>query len=169
VGIKQGQQYFECIVTGEENLKKIVLEGAENDIYQPVPSTIESGENGKFIISVPLSSFTYFRLRLMDKKDGVSYSRIIFVRTQGEFTTNRLFPNPANNQLNIELNSEMASTVVAKFYNLKGAVIKEEKLFLRKGFNSLSLYSADLPAGIYQLSIPQVNQKQPLSFRFVKQ
>jgi hypothetical protein len=71
--------------------------------------------------------------------------------------------------LNIELNSEMASTVVAKFYNLKGAVIKEEKLFLRKGFNSLSLYSADLPAGIYQLSIPQANQKQPLSFRFVKQ
>jgi hypothetical protein len=168
-GIKQGQQYFECAVTGEENLKKIVLEGAANDIYQPVPFTIESEENGKFIISVPLSSFTHFRLRLIDKKDGVAYSRIIFVRTQGEFTINRLFPNPANNHLNIELNSEMASTAVAKFYNLKGAIVKEEKLFLRKGFNSLSFYSADLPSGVYQLSIPQANQKQPLSFRFVKQ
>ena len=99
----------------------------------------------------------------------MSYSRIIFVRNLGELTVNRLFPNPANDQLNVELNAEAASTIIAKFYNLKGAIVKEEKLFLRKGFNSLSLYSTDLPSGIYQLSIPQANQKQPLSFRFVKQ
>jgi hypothetical protein len=168
-GIKQGQQYFECRLAGVENLKKIILEGATNDIYQPITTLTGSGEDGRFIITTPLSSFTHFRLRLVDKHDVVSYSKIIFVRNQGELTGNRLFPNPTHDQLNIELNAQAASTVVAKFYNLKGAIVKEEKLFLRKGFNSLSLYSADLLPGIYQLTIPQASQKQPLSFRFVKQ
>jgi hypothetical protein len=168
-GIKQGQQYFECSVSGVENLKKIVLEGSENDVYQPISTITASGEDGRFVITAPLSSFTHFRLRLVDKKDGVSYSRIIFIRNQSEFTVNRLFPNPVTDQLNIELNAEAASQVTAKIFNLKGAVVKEEKLFLRKGFNSLSLYSSDLLPGIYQISIPQNSHKQPLSFRFVKQ
>ena len=146
-----------------------MLEGSENDVYQPISTITASGEDGRFVITAPLSSFTHFRLRLVDKKDGVSYSRIIFIRNQSEFTVNRLFPNPVTDQLNIELNAEAASQVTAKIFNLKGAVVKEEKLFLRKGFNSLSLYSSDLLPGIYQISIPQNSHKQPLSFRFVKQ
>jgi hypothetical protein len=168
-GIKEGQYSFEGRVTGADNLKKIVLEGSNNDYYQSLTTITTAGENGLFTISTPLPSFKYFRLRLIDKKDAVSYSQVISVNNQNQFSANRLWPNPTADKVSIEIYSQVAEQVSANFYNLNSQAVKKENILLQKGFNSFAFSINKLPSGIYQLSIPQGTQRPPISFRFVKQ
>ena len=167
--VREGGHIFEGKLSGIDNLKKIVLEGSNGDLYAAVTTISSVNDNGSFTIIAPLPSFKYYRLRLVDKKDAVTYSQIISVNNQNGFSINRLWPNPTSNKLTVDLYSEITEQVWADVHNLTSLAVKKEKIFLKKGVNSFSLSLSDLPAGVYQLSIPQGSLRQPIAFRFVKQ
>jgi hypothetical protein len=172
-GLQDGQHLFQCQLTGVNNLKTLVLEGsADGNLYRAVTRINETDSlpvNGLLTIKAPVSGYQYYRLRLVDQKDAVSYSPIVSVTGQGILPSFRAWPSPASDKLNIELSSAISSFVTASVYNVQGALVRKERLELRTGFNSFALSVDELPTGIYQVSIPQGSTLQPILLRFVKQ
>lgn len=75
-----------------------------------------------------------------------------------------VFPNPANDQINISLDG-FSGSYIAKIINLQGNVVKQESVRLNPGMNQLIDIST-LADGFYMLSIE--NGKEKHQSRFVK-
>ena len=79
-----------------------------------------------------------------------------------------LYPNPANDWMNIEMEVENNAEYIVTMHDLSGKLIKTKNLgYLYKGRVSTSLEVFELPAGNYILSIS--NGKKGLSKKFIKQ
>lgn len=168
-GEQNGQLLFDCQLLGLENLKTLVVEGSNGDLFTPVSSFSASAlPGGVFTLNVPNGAYAYYRLRLIDNKDMVSYSSIVPVKIETT-VTNLLWPNPATDKVQVSFNAEKQNNSFYTISNALGSVVKTEKLSLKKGANNCFVSLQGLPAGVYQLSIPQDNAKQPICFRFVKQ
>ena len=168
-GDKDGELMFDCQIAGVENLKKMVVEASNGDIYTPV-QTVNAAQikNGMLRLHVPKASYQYYRLRLVDTKDLVSYSSVVSVNTTAG-TEKLLWPNPASDKINISFNAPEQGNAQFFISNAFGSVVKAGTIFLKKGVNNNTISINELPAGIYQLSLAQGSAKQPISFRFVKQ
>ncbi len=78
-----------------------------------------------------------------------------------------LYPNPASDWMNIDMEVENDDEYIVTMHDLSGRLIKTQNLgYLYKGRVSTSLEVFDLPSGNYILSIS--NGKKGLSKRFVK-
>jgi len=66
------------------------------------------------------------------------------------FTTGSIFPNPANDRLNISINMARTATVTVKLYNmLGGEMLSQNYEMLPEGANNLQLGLSNLPQGMY--------------------
>ena len=62
---------------------------------------------------------------------------------------NRLYPIPAKDQINMEVNSSLEGNVEFMVYNTEGKMVKKASKSLNVGFNQLNLTVSDLPEGSY--------------------
>lgn len=76
-------------------------------------------------------------------------------------TSISLYPNPANNTINIKLNCEMNNNAI-HIYNSTGALVKVEKM----NADAKVIDITDLPAGIYIVKVD--DPKEAFTARFVK-
>jgi hypothetical protein len=77
-----------------------------------------------------------------------------------------LWPNPAVDELNIAMVSEMHGAVEVTITDLNGRVVRSERRTLNNGRNQLRLNMEDLGAGLYLLRIG--NDASTVSLRFAK-
>jgi len=74
-----------------------------------------------------------------------------------------LFPNPANNSLNVTYNSDNSGDVKINIYDLTGRIVNKGKFEAEKGLNTYSMNVSDLSKGIYILILENagtmLNQK----------
>ena len=66
----------------------------------------------------------------------------------------KIFPNPANDLVNIPLNINEAGNVSIKFYNIYGQLALEKKDYFNNG-NHMVMVPTELPSGQYTVSIDQ--------------
>jgi hypothetical protein len=77
-----------------------------------------------------------------------------------------VWPNPAVDELNIAMVSEMHGAVEVTITDLNGRVVRSERRTLNSGRNQLRLNTEDLGAGLYLLRIG--NDADTVSLRFAK-
>lgn len=65
---------------------------------------------------------------------------------------NRIYPNPANREINIEFNSGTEEGVIIQLYDMSGKVVAEENM-KGNGRKNFSIATGKVPAGVYMLSI----------------
>jgi hypothetical protein len=63
-----------------------------------------------------------------------------------------LFPNPANNEMTVKLNSGQSGVYVATFHDLQGRLVKEERITI-DGTQMLRYDISDLDAGVYLFQV----------------
>lgn len=86
---------------------------------------------------------------------GVSLNEI-----QPGFDVLALYPNPANQQVTLHFGMSLSKELRIEILDLKGSHIKEVKReSLNKGIYNLNISVADLPNGIYLLSISSEHQR----------
>ncbi len=86
---------------------------------------------------------------------------------QNEITDFELFPNPANNKLNLEFTNEKSSSSLITISNLLGEKLIEQKENFITGKNKLTLDINQLSSGIYFVIIQSKNVK--VYSKFIKQ
>ena len=80
------------------------------------------------------------------------YSGIKSTSGFADFSVN-IFPNPANNNLTIELNSDKNTSVSVKVTDINGRVYLSENIPVNSGMNKSSMDISALSSGIYFVSI----------------
>lgn len=158
-----GDNYiFDYALTDPENVQSLVLEGGDGGNFQPLktikgPLHFSTGE-----INIPVSPFSSYRLKVVDKLDNTTYSPI--VRTPVKTTQNKLWKDPASNKLIIEL-GKTENDVSYTIMNAAGFSVASGKL-QSGGQNRHALSIAGLNKGIYFLKL--VGKETTASFKFNK-
>lgn len=108
---------------------------------------------------------SYYRLKMIDLDNSVEYSSVIFL--EHEFSEGVvIYPNPANDILNLRFETQNASTVFLKVFNMLGQLVLESNLEGKSGINAFSISLDGLSSGEYCL---QVNSSVlSKTFKFTK-
>ena len=68
-------------------------------------------------------------------------------------TTTRVYPNPATDVLNIEVNASQASDMNISVYNIMGQKVMNQNVNITTGLNTRSINTSDLNSGIYFVTV----------------
>ena len=95
----------------------------------------------------------YYRLKQVDIDGRHSYSRIASVNCKDAMPELMVYPNPANTILNVNLNLKEDQKTTVEILDLVGKIILKKELNAQSGFNNTSLEIADIPSGVYYLTV----------------
>ncbi len=121
-----------------------------------VQSTGTSNEVSKYSLTDDQPySVNYYRLKEVAMNGAFSYSDIRIAKVTGLASKISFYPNPANQTLNVNCaNLDFSNEVTIQLVNQMGQVVlvnKVDNMFATSFITSINI--ADLPAGIYQVSI----------------
>ena len=68
-------------------------------------------------------------------------------------TSTRVYPNPATDVLNIEVNASQASEMSISVYNIMGQNVMNKSVNLTTGMNTPSISTSELNSGIYFVTV----------------
>ncbi|MDZ7880762.1 MAG: T9SS type A sorting domain-containing protein [Saprospiraceae bacterium] len=106
------------------------------------------------------SGLTYYRLKQVDIDGRFEYSKIISVlRKSDKFNAISVSPNPANDVLNILVETKTDDDLEINLLDIFGKTIKHQKMATQQGLNNKSLDLQDLPNGIYFLQLQQGSER----------
>ncbi len=149
----------------EVNTKSFTIEASTDRVnfskVGSVPAKNIAGLNSyNFNVASPTAT-TYYRLKITDKNGSVSYSSIVVLNSAASFKLN-VFPNPAQNVLNVTVVNNKNKTALVQVVNTLGKVVKQQTVQLVVGTNSVSLAIDDLARGSYTVVIKgdTMQQKQ---------
>ncbi|MBL7781861.1 MAG: T9SS type A sorting domain-containing protein [Saprospiraceae bacterium] len=143
---------FEVEMSSEsaDAFKKAGFVGASPEHFYQF--TIPALEDGEY----------YFRLKQIDQNGAISYSPIRSLQIGKQQTTLSVFPNPAQNELNVLLPAGAQTEVKLEIINQVGQVLRT--LVIGDGRELLPIDIADLPAGVYVLYCHAGEQTQEVRF-----
>jgi hypothetical protein len=168
---KKGTHLLQWKISETEKLEKMIVQKAKrNGAFtddKTIPVTAGTTGTNPFSSEVTGDDYSLFRLKLVTRDGNVFYSSVI--STAFTEVVNKTWPNPASNELNLELTSAVSKISTYTFYNSSGNIAGKGQLTLKKGSGLYNLPISQLPAGIYQLQIADAGPgQQPISIRFVK-
>ncbi|MCR5038897.1 MAG: T9SS type A sorting domain-containing protein, partial [Bacteroidales bacterium] len=68
-------------------------------------------------------------------------------------TAVRVYPNPATDVLNIEVNASQSSAMSINVFNIMGQKVMESNVNINTGMNTPSISTADFASGIYFVTV----------------
>lgn len=101
------------------------------------------------------------------RTDGSSDGEIETIEVEAEPVL-KLFPNPANNKLNVEFMSSTGGAATFNVYNLSGQLVLTTVSEAAEGFNTHSLNTSALSNGVYVLEINNGGETQRQKFSIGK-
>jgi hypothetical protein len=122
-------------------------------------------KNYSYTDQQPLQGINFYRLKMIDLDGKFTYSKTVTVKMEGSNTTLQLFPNPAKNILNVQINAGNEKATI-QIIDMSGRKVKEEKITLN-GTTTVSVDINNLPKGTYNLLLKgsSINEQK----KFVKE
>jgi trimeric autotransporter adhesin len=124
-----------------------------------------SANNYSYTDKQPLQGTNFYRLKIIDADGKFTYSKIVAIKMDDKNITLQIFPNPAKNLLNVQVNGNNES-ITLQIIDMTGRKVKEEKIQLN-GNTSVSVDINNLPKGTYNLLLKSksINEQK----KFVKE
>ncbi len=111
----------------------------------------------------PAIGWNYYRLKITDKANKVTYAGIRKVRFDKGLQTVGIFPNPTTDYLNIQLPTNNLNNIQLQLYTIEGRLLNE----LKPVSSSVRLNVQNLAGGTYLLKVIQNDDIK--TYPFVKQ
>lgn len=117
----------------------------------------------------PLTGRNVYRIRQVDLDGAVSYSELRSVQMghSARLTLQRLFPNPTQDRLHLDLSLPGRASGQLVLLDAQGRIAHREPVDLKGGTQRLAVSTGSLPAGVYLLRL-RANGEQ-VSARFVRE
>jgi hypothetical protein len=156
----QGKNALTWATASEKDNNKFVIERSVNGIDFTAVGEIKGAgsssttHNYSFTDATPIVGINYYRLKAIDNKGESTISKVISIlpdRKGGNNVT--IYPNPAHNTLNLDVNSTDSGILPIEITNLMGQVVLSQQATLSAGSNVLSLNISSLSSGVYILKI----------------
>jgi len=126
-----------------------------------LPANAGTEKNYSFYDRQPLPSVDYYRLKIIDRNGGYTYSKILAVVFDDVMSIN-VFPNPANDVVYVQLPAQQGP-IVLELHESTGKLVRTIRLQSTGGVISTSIDISRLARGVYYLSaggknVPLVKQ-----------
>ncbi len=118
--------------------------------YEFIDSSLLPFGEGKPVLSEAEVGVGLYRLRQTDFDGKFEYFDPVAVEACSSFA---VFPNPAENEFNIQLFSETEDEITLEVYDLLGELILSRVLDIAKGSNLLTLDISSAAGGMYLLKV----------------
>jgi hypothetical protein len=164
-------------ISGQAQLKWIVADNETGDYFQILRSTdgksfSEVGlvyvsksvgeEIYSFIDPSTLSGLVYYKIKIINKDNSISYSNVVIVKPAAA-SSNQLsiLRNPVKSTLYFSYTSLASGHYNVAIYTVGGTKMSNRKMYMQKGTNSLSVdLNNALPAGGYILEVTNGSERQ---------
>lgn len=119
----------------------------------------------------PLTTSNYYRLKQVDKDGQISYSKIVVLtgNKNDKFEIVNLYPNPAFNQIKLNVNASKDEVATIIVTDIVGKVLIKQNASIRKGENIISLNTEKLANGTYTIKLLSSNFTETSVLKFSKQ
>lgn len=94
----------------------------------------------------------FYRLKMVDTDGRISYSGIVSVNKRSQATIS-LYPNPVQNEANLNIPSQRKDVLLLTITDLSGRTTGSRLVQLIEGNNAVPINTAGLPRGIYTISL----------------
>jgi hypothetical protein len=111
----------------------------------------------------------YYRLRQVDFDGKQKLSYVILIKgTRPTVFTMNIFPNPAHQLVNVQLESPVQEEVTLLVFDVTGKMVRKKTATIDIGFNVVPIEISNLASGTYTIMLPAKGDRKPLSIQFIK-
>ncbi|HNB81068.1 MAG TPA: T9SS type A sorting domain-containing protein, partial [Chitinophagaceae bacterium] len=163
---RHGESVLEWVTTMEQNNSHFVVERSADAkhfeaLSQKIPTKAVSGNSHgnlsyDYVDTHPLSGHNYYRLQQNDIDGNRSYSGVVDVYF-GQESQISLYPNPVEDELNIEMDLNVAGKVKIRLLDATGRVVRVVELEAEAGTNRSKIDMNALSDGTYLVEISHQN------------
>lgn len=116
----------------------------------------------KYIDNQFSSATNYYRIRMEDVNGRSLYSTVIRISQQGNPSIIKIYPNPANDQLRIELTGNNRDVGIISVVDINGRVMISQSVSSRQAYTIINVSS--LAKGLYKIMIRNGDESRYGSF-----
>jgi hypothetical protein len=170
---------LEWVTATELNNELFVIERSADAINFVELGTVDGNGTTNYEITYNFTDFTpiqgvnYYRLKQIDFDGTFEYSSIIAVEVEGGVTKTsivKLHPNPANELINMQLQSATNTQFTMTILDITGRVVEMFNIEATKGLNPpFSIDLENYPQGVFLINLFDKNSGEMLEAKFVKQ
>jgi Secretion system C-terminal sorting domain len=164
------------ITTAELNFKGFVVEKSiDGNRFSaigelPAKGNASATTNYQLIDPKPYPGNNYYRLKLVDRDGSFVYSDIVRLQTASKaLAVGRIFPNPAKDNLTLELIADKDQTVNILLFDAVGKTLRTEKVILAAGLREYQMNLGNLSGGTYIVKVTNSDGNVVSESKFVKQ
>jgi len=121
-----------------ERIGKLLANGNTNESIQYTFEDVNCG-----------NTTWYYRLAIMDQQGRLEYTKIISIDRNANTFMSSIYPNPAQDFINIEFPPSSHDGIVLEFIDLNGAVLLKRYISQNENGSSVKLNISNFPTGIY--------------------
>jgi Metallo-peptidase family M12/Secretion system C-terminal sorting domain len=139
------------------------LNGQEWKPLHEVAITSESTEQSFRFEDTDPKTRTYYRLRFTEQDGKQRYSQILLVERKDKgIQIVNAYPNPADQLMQVTLNSPDELEVMLEIVNTLGQVVATQRLDVQNGQTDTNVSVTDLPSGTYRMQLKSMAAQQIL-------
>ena len=154
-------------VEQEQDIIKYEIEKSLNGTDFSYLTTVSSLQKAQWLYTnydlTPATGWNYYRLKITDKANKVTYAGIRKVRFDKDLQTVSIFPNPTTDFLNIQLPTNNLNNTRLQLFTVEGRLLNE----LKPLSSSVRLNVQNLAGGTYLLKVIQNDEIK--TYPFIKQ
>lgn len=152
--LQQNKVVLNWQISSAEGVQFIIEKSVDGKNFVSIGTEIGKQSSEYNFVDNKLSGKQYYRLKLMQKDGGISYSKIVLINATTKTNELMVYPNPVkNNQLQIQLNATKAEQASWQLINAFGQQIDAGKLQVQQGIQTQSLQFKATASGTYLLKI----------------
>jgi len=165
---KEGNNaYLRWITESEEDNDRFEIERSnDGTAYRVVGTIAGSGtttDTRTYAFTDPLFStdkVVYYRLRIVDKDEAGTYSKVLVLRVNDIISSFSVYPNPFTDQLKLQISSSKDVQVQLRITNAAGQTVLNRMIRVSSGLNIVVLKDiAAQQAGLYVLEMITENDR----------
>lgn len=144
--------------TSEINADRFIIERSKDALeWTEVGSVKAKGNTNtntdyQSFDNTPLMGKSYYRLKQVDNDNSFAYSTVRVVENGMDGSIN-IFPNPASERVNVQLNLEKSATIEIKLLAVDGRVVKSVIQKTTGGTNVIEVNISELANGVYEVNV----------------
>jgi len=148
---------------------------ANGQDFEPI-QTMKGAGNTNFSINYsskdldPLDGINYYRLRQTDYNGEFHFSDVIAVNAESNNVLQviSIYPNPAEDRININLFSQVATNAQISIIDLYGKIVHQKVIGLVEGENNISQGLEQFNPGYYVVNIQVPQKSKQYNAKFMK-
>ena len=150
--------------TGDYFVIEKSADGKNFDAVETVEANGMKGTSEYTSLDNASAGTTYYRLKIVNSDNSVTYSKVVIVKGQDENVEVKVLNNPASTNLNVTYKAANQVSTTVKVYSVSGAQVYQVKLNASAGVNNINVPVNQLQNGCYVLVIDSIQGRKAIQF-----